>query len=542
VNSSEPAAPVRRLEALQCRIARSAVYFHPFESGSLPFRVPAGVTCAHHIDAGTATAYIRLANGNRNAAAYGATEGYSIRLPDTVEAVASGSLVSVNVIARAADGARSWFALAYSTNEVGNSGWHWIEAGPEWEIFTFEYSVPVMKDGNGDFIGIIPDSAGSSGTEFCFLSVNTGGSPEFPGELFDYDWYADAYADLQLPRDVPRETRYTQSLQHYLKYGRRQRRDPNALFSSKWYVDRFQVPADVDPLVHYAQHETSGQVSPNRWWEFLSKQKPASGRPPSLWSRLFHYPVGRRPTYIIGIFGSGRMYLTSLVLHTDPEVAYYYRGEWRHYLGNIPVILSGHVTSMYEGAFCDRPDYGRVLLERAAAGLINLVFVYRHPLDSLLSNWVWFRKFLRQEKPASGIAASYKTEADLHRDLSENFDEFCLFCEGSKDFARVATGTSRDWRFLSLLEFIHETEVFLSSANVHAFRFEDFQIDAATQFKRFASILAPDLPPKLDQLPAPQAASSRYLSARENVSAFRAKIDSLPTHITKRIVALGYSV
>jgi hypothetical protein len=30
----------------------------------------------------------------------------------------------------------------------------------------------VMKNGNGDFVGILPDREGRSGTEFCYLSVN----------------------------------------------------------------------------------------------------------------------------------------------------------------------------------------------------------------------------------------------------------------------------------------------------------------------------------------------------------------------------------
>jgi hypothetical protein len=173
VTSAKPAKPDSSLEALRSRIARSAAYFHTFEIGSVPFRIAPGMICSNSTDEKIGTRYISLANGKTNAASHGATEGYSIRLPDTIEAAASGRLILVNVVARAADCAQSRFALAYSTNDVGNSGWRWQDAGPEWSVFTVEYDVPVMKLGNGDFVGILPDAEGRSGTEFCYLSVNT---------------------------------------------------------------------------------------------------------------------------------------------------------------------------------------------------------------------------------------------------------------------------------------------------------------------------------------------------------------------------------
>ncbi len=168
------------LEAMLSRIARSAAYFQTFEIGSVPFRIGERIICLSYTDEKTRTGYIRLANGKTDAASRGTTDGYSIRLPDAIEAAASGHHVSVNVVARAAGGARSRFALAYSTNDVGNSGWRWQEAGPEWSIFSMEYDVPVMKKGNGDFVGILPDAEGRSGTEFCYLSVKILEATEAP--------------------------------------------------------------------------------------------------------------------------------------------------------------------------------------------------------------------------------------------------------------------------------------------------------------------------------------------------------------------------
>jgi hypothetical protein len=173
VTSAEPVTKSDNLlESLRSRIALSAAYFHSFEVGSVPFRIAAGMFCSNYTDEKTGTGYIGLANGKADATSAGSTGGYSIRLPDPIEFAASGGRVSVNVVARAAGSAQSRFALAYSTNEVGNSGWRWQDAGPEWSVFTMEYDVPVMKNGNSDFVGILPDAEGRSGTEFCYLSVN----------------------------------------------------------------------------------------------------------------------------------------------------------------------------------------------------------------------------------------------------------------------------------------------------------------------------------------------------------------------------------
>jgi len=483
-----------------------------------------------------------LANGKIDAAANGATDGYSIRLPDKIEAAASGRLISVNVVARAAGRTQSRFAIAYSTNDMGNSGWRWQEAGAEWSIFKIEFEVPVMQKAHGDFVGILPDAQGRPGTEFCYISINTSAATEgseFPRDLLDASWYADLYPDLKLPRDLPHEARCAGSIQHYLDFGSRERRDPNALLDSKWYAHRFRLSADVDPLVHYAQHEKYGQVSPNHFWEAARKRSIIA--PPALSSMLINYPAHRRPTYITGLFGTGRFYLHNVILNSDLEIAYFFRrGGLYNYHGTVPYIFSGHATLMYdyERAGFTPPAFGRALLERAAAGLINVIFIYRHPLDSLLSNWIWWRRWAM----TSGIAESYKSEEEFHRDLNDNFYEFSLFCGGSKDFTRIVEGTDAKPTFMSLLEFVHETELFLSSPNVHCFRFEDFKTDAVREFKRLVSILAPDLTPKSDNVPLPKSLANRYELAKENVSPFGAFMASLPRDVTKRINALGYSV
>lgn len=157
-------------EQLRTQIAQDAAFLYVFEAGEAS-TIPAGMVCLSHAGSNGENGYITLANGNPEAAPAGLAGGYSIRLPDPIEAAASGHHIVVSVIARASGGDQSHFAVAYSTNEVGNSGWRWFDAGAEWSIHTMEYDVTTMNVGHGDFVGILPDSEGNPGTEFCYLAI-----------------------------------------------------------------------------------------------------------------------------------------------------------------------------------------------------------------------------------------------------------------------------------------------------------------------------------------------------------------------------------
>jgi len=107
---------------------------------------------------------LRLSDGSSIAKSGGMTGGYSLRVPDEFEAAASGKTITVTAVARAA-AATTRFALAYSTNEVGNSGWRWFDATTEWSAFEMSYAVPKMKAGKGDFIGLLAGPAGTAAVE-----------------------------------------------------------------------------------------------------------------------------------------------------------------------------------------------------------------------------------------------------------------------------------------------------------------------------------------------------------------------------------------
>ncbi|SFM05706.1 hypothetical protein [Nitrosomonas communis] len=167
----EPEELISLVEQLRAEIARDAACLYVFETGEAT-TIPAGMSCVSYASTNGEVGYVTLVNGNPKALPSGVTGGYSIRLPDQVETAASGHHITVHAIARASGSNQSHFSIAYSTNDVGNSGWRKFIAGPEWSIHTMEYDVPVMKEGRGDFIGILPDSEGNPGTELCYLAIN----------------------------------------------------------------------------------------------------------------------------------------------------------------------------------------------------------------------------------------------------------------------------------------------------------------------------------------------------------------------------------
>ena len=92
------------------------------------------------------------------------TDGFSVRIADNFKAAASGRRIRITVCARSKDKLPLDFAVAYSNQEVGDSGWQTFSAGAAFEDYVFIYDVPARIEGKGDFIGILPDIEGQDRT------------------------------------------------------------------------------------------------------------------------------------------------------------------------------------------------------------------------------------------------------------------------------------------------------------------------------------------------------------------------------------------
>lgn len=88
----------------------------------------------------------------------------SVQLPQAIEASASGHTVMVTVTARRPPGSKNTrFGVVYATNEVGNSGWRKFDLSDTLQTYSFTYDAKKLVDGNGDYIGFLPDPDGTNG-------------------------------------------------------------------------------------------------------------------------------------------------------------------------------------------------------------------------------------------------------------------------------------------------------------------------------------------------------------------------------------------
>jgi hypothetical protein len=205
--------------------------------------------------------------------------------------------------------------------------------------------------------------------------------------------------------------------------------------------------------------------------------------------------------------------------------------------GPTPMIYSGHATIRYVSRAQELPVVMSRILEAVGSGFANLIFVYRHPLDSLLTNWIWWRTYIRDNRSISGISQIYGNVHELCRDLEENFLEFMAFAGGDPDFFVDAPGQ----RFLSFAEFVEETELHFQSATL-ALRLEDFMIDASKEFAKIGEVMSVDLDLSRVHVAPPKTRPYGYLAVQERVPRFREFIDGLDAATTRRIEKIGYVV
>ncbi|NBC14798.1 MAG: SUMF1/EgtB/PvdO family nonheme iron enzyme [Gammaproteobacteria bacterium] len=86
----------------------------------------------------------------------GHTAGAFFTLSGDAEAEASGKTVRVEVEVEVRGSEGQVLAVAYSTADVGNSGWQEFTLSGRREWVSFDYAVNPMREGNNDYIGLLP--------------------------------------------------------------------------------------------------------------------------------------------------------------------------------------------------------------------------------------------------------------------------------------------------------------------------------------------------------------------------------------------------
>jgi len=256
------------------------------------------------------------------------------------------------------------------------------------------------------------------------------------------------------------------------------------------------------------------------------------------WGWKFPHVGNDRTAYVIGLFGSGRWYINEQLLRNIGERAKYFRDTIRFHPGPTSMIYSGHATMRHGSLFQDPPAVTSRILEAVRSGVADFIFVYRHPLDSLLTNWVWWRTYIRDDNRISTITAQiYKNTDELCAGLEQNFLEFKAFAEGDPAFF----ATVAEPRFLSFPEFVEETELLLQSATL-GLRLEDCMIDPLKEFSKIVKVMSVDLDLTRLCVDRPRSEPYRYLAVKEKVPQFRSFINELDALTKERIAKIGYDV
>ncbi|MGA2739975.1 MAG: hypothetical protein ABSG65_21375 [Bryobacteraceae bacterium] len=248
-------------------------------------------------------------------------------------------------------------------------------------------------------------------------------------------------------------------------------------------------------------------------------------------------PGNERTAYIIGLFGSGRHYINELMLQNIGRRAKYFRDTIRLHPGPTPMIYSGHATLKYVSRGQAQPQTMRRILEAAGSGFADVIFVYRHPLDSLLTNWIWWRSCIRENVNIPGISQMYKSTDDLCADLEDSFSEFQAFAQGDPGFFAGAPGP----RFLSFPEFVEETEFHLQCATL-TLRLEDCMIDPRKEFSKIVEVMSVPLDLSGLYVSAPKAKPYGYWAVKSQVPRFKSFIEGLDAGTKRRIEKIGYDV
>jgi hypothetical protein len=244
-----------------------------------------------------------------------------------------------------------------------------------------------------------------------------------------------------------------------------------------------------------------------------------------------------RTAYIMGLMGTGRSYLLGLIQQNIGARAEYIREYMRFHPCPTSMIYSAHATIRHASRGQALPSVSARMLESVRDRFAHLIFIYRHPLDSLLTNWVWWQIMTRDKAMVSGISEVYKNTGDFCAHLDRNFVEFESFAESTDLFWTGIWG----WRFLPFQQFVEETELYLQSATL-SLRLEDFMADPLKEFSKIADVMSASLDLSRLHVAAPRTKPYGFLTAKENVPRFRDFIEAVDPQTKRRIEKMGYEL
>jgi len=162
--ASETSALSSAVQSLTARLNSAPIWSSGFEPGADFDRWKAGSPAATLLAetssySGGQAGIIRY-KGSEAPKASGSTGGVYAKVSESIAMNFAGKRVRVTGYAKAPLAYRaSEFAVAYSTADVGNSGWHRFPVKSDWTQFDFLYDVPQASSKGGDYVGIWGDTS-----------------------------------------------------------------------------------------------------------------------------------------------------------------------------------------------------------------------------------------------------------------------------------------------------------------------------------------------------------------------------------------------
>ncbi|MEQ9315712.1 MAG: hypothetical protein RLN72_07655 [Henriciella sp.] len=121
----------------------------PSEQVVAEMSIPEGLSVVSNEDGS-----ITISGEGKVGAASGATTGAAFVIDGDEEARIGGNMVVVRILAKGAEG--TTMHVAYSTNDVGNSGWQAFPLTGSFEEYSFKMGVARVNKGGNDYLGFVP--------------------------------------------------------------------------------------------------------------------------------------------------------------------------------------------------------------------------------------------------------------------------------------------------------------------------------------------------------------------------------------------------
>jgi hypothetical protein len=244
--------------------------------------------------------------------------------------------------------------------------------------------------------------------------------------------------------------------------------------------------------------------------------------------------------YVVGLFGSGRLYLGDVICNHIGERARHFRDELRHESTPTAMIYSGHMTLRHVARGLNSPEFANCIVESVRSGAGKMIFIYRHPLDSLLTNWVWWRSYLRAGSIATEhgafISSSFKSLDALCEIVEQEWANFETFAAGDPAFFTDMPGA----RFLSFAEFVEESVLLFEQATLRL-PLEAFMANPYAAFVKVIDVISPEMRLSCSlHIRRPQSKPGAHLFVMKSVPRFNEFVRSISPETKRLMLKLGY--